>query len=141
MHDNKLEVPYECESDDNEDGEVNNTINDEFEGVLTQVREDSLRQESALKRGNKRSAGNIYKFPQQVKHGKLNHGNMDSIVRKRKSDREILADIENLTNCCSKGGERGCIIKMFTSDGSTDYTRAIQYLREVQVCSNLYCAY
>ena len=24
MHDNKLEVPYECESDDNEDGEVNN---------------------------------------------------------------------------------------------------------------------
>ena len=37
MHVNKLEVPYECESDNNEDGEVNNTINDEFEGVLTQV--------------------------------------------------------------------------------------------------------
>ena len=141
MHDNKLEVPYECESDEDEDGDVNNTINDEFEGVLTQVREDGRLQESALKRGNKRSAGNIYKFPQQVnrsKQGKLNNGNIDSIVRKRKSDREILADIENLTNCCSKGGERGCMIKMFTNDGSTDYTRAIQYLREVQVCSNLY---
>ena len=31
MHDNKLEVPYEYESDDNVDGEVNNTINNEFD--------------------------------------------------------------------------------------------------------------
>ena len=59
MHDNKLEVPYECESDEDEDGDVNNTINDEFEGVLTQVREGGRLQESALKRGNKRSAGNM----------------------------------------------------------------------------------
>ena len=48
MHDNKLEVPYEYESDDNVDGEVNNTINNEFDfrhahSTLAGQRENGLR--------------------------------------------------------------------------------------------------
>jgi hypothetical protein len=107
MESSNLEDLYNNESDD-EDSEVDDVLNDEFEGVLKQVQNDSCHQQTDVRRGNKRSAGNVFKFPQQIncssrsKKGKLNDGSMDSIKRKYKDDRSIIADIENLSNCCAR---------------------------------------
>lgn len=138
MESSNLEDLYDNESDD-EDSEVDDVFNDEFEGVLKQVQNDSCHQQADVRRGNKRSAGNVFKFPQQInrssrsKKGKLNDGSMDSIKRKYKDDRSIIADIENLSNCCARGGELGCLKRMFTVSETTDYTNAVKYIRDIQM--------
>ena len=119
MDSSNLEETYDDESDV-EDSEADDELNDEFEGVLKQVQNDSCHQQTDVRRGNKRSAGNVFKFPQQInrssrsKKGKLNDGSIDSIKRKYKDDRSIIADIENLSYCCARGGELGCLKRMFT---------------------------
>lgn len=138
MDNSNLEDPCDNASDD-EDSEVDNEMNDEFEGVLKQVQNDSCHQQNDVRRGNKRSAGNVFKFPQQInrssrsKKGKLNDGSIDSIKRKYKDDRSIIGDIENLSYCCARGGEQGCIKRMFTVSETTDYTQAVKYIRDIQV--------
>jgi hypothetical protein len=138
MDSSNLEEPYDDESDV-EDSEADDGLNDEFEGVLKQVQKDSCHQQTDVRRGNKRSAGNVFKFPQQInrssrsKKGKLNDGSIDSIKRKYKDDRSIIADIENLSFCCARGGELGCLKRMFTVSETTDYTKAVKYIRDIQV--------
>ena len=138
MESGNLEDSCDDESDD-ENSEVDDEQNDEFEGVLKQVQNNSCHQQTDLRRGNKRSAGNVFKFPQQInrssrsKKGKLNDGSIDSIKRKYKDDRSIITDIENLSYCCARGGELGCIKRMFTVSETTDYTKAVKYIRDIQV--------
>ena len=138
MGSSNLEETYDDESDV-EDSEADDELKDEFEGVLKQVQNDSCHQQTDVRRGNKRSAGNVFKFPQQInrssrsKKGKLNDGSIDSIKRKYKDDRSIIADVENLSYCCARGGELGCLKRMFTVSETTDYTKAVKYIRDIQV--------
>jgi len=65
MDSSNLEETYDDESDV-EDSEADDELKDEFEGVLKQVQNDSCHQQTDVRRGNKRSAGNVFKFPQQI---------------------------------------------------------------------------
>ena len=140
MDSSNLEETYDDESDV-EDSEADDELNEEFEGVLKQVQNDSCHKQTDVdvRRGNKRSAGNVFKFPQQInrssrsKKSKLNDGSIDSIKRKYKDDRSIIADVENLSYCCARGGELGCLKRMFTVSETTDYTKAVKYIRDIQV--------
>ena len=65
MDSSNLEETYDDESDV-EDSEADDELNEEFEGVLKQVQNDSCHKQTDVdvRRGNKRSAGNVFKFPQ-----------------------------------------------------------------------------